>query len=74
MKDKLSQKSRVERLRDIINLATASEKVTAFDLAVRFNVSPNVIYKDVKELRDSELIPSTWQLEKKSRLSAVEMI
>ena len=74
MQEKLAQPSRVERLRAIIEMAREKREVTAFDLAVQFNVSPNVIYRDIKELRDAKQVPSDWQLVKKARLSAMELL
>lgn len=74
MESKLAQLSRVERLRAIVAAAKAKERVTAFDLAVRYNVSPNVIYRDIKELREAEMLPKKWGLEKKARPKATEML
>lgn len=74
MVSKLAQLSRVERLRAIMEMARNKEQATAFDLAVRFGVSPNVIYRDIKELREANVLPKDWELAKRPRLSAVEML
>ncbi len=74
MVTKLAQLSRVERLRAIRDLARDGEQVTAFDLAVRFGVSPNVIYRDIKELREADVLPKGWELAKRPKLRAVEML
>ena len=66
--------SRVERLRAIVELAEKKESVTAFGLAIRFGVSLNVIYKDFRDLRETDAIPADFELAKKKRRSAVEML
>ena len=63
----LSQKSRVERLREIVAMVKKGEKFSAFDLAVRYCVSINVVYRDMKALRDEKLIPETFEFAPKKR-------
>jgi len=63
----LSQKSRVERLREIVGAIKKDEKFSAFDLAVRYNVSINVIYRDFKALRGEKLIPKGFEFSRKER-------
>lgn len=68
MKSKLlDKKSRVERLRDIVKKVENKEKFSAFDLAVAFDISINVIYRDVKTLKDEKLIPKSFKFAKKER-------
>ncbi len=68
MKSKLlDKKSRIERLRDIVKKVEGKEKFSAFDLAVAFNISINVIYRDVKTLKDERLIPKGFKFAKKER-------
>lgn len=63
--DLLERKSRVERLREIVAAVKRGEKFSAFFLAVKYNVSINVVYRDIKTLRNEKLIPKTWQFERK---------
>ncbi len=65
--DLLKRKSRVERLREITQRVRDGKKCTAFDLAVEYDVSINVIYRDVKTLKDEGYIPSDWSFDRKSR-------
>lgn len=58
----LERKSRVERLREIVAAVKRGEKFSAFALAVMYDVSINVIYRDIKALRDEKLIPKDWKL------------
>jgi len=64
----LSQKSRVERLREIVDMVSRGKKFSAFDLAVMYNVSVNVIYRDIKELRNAGYIPSDSTFARKERV------
>ena len=41
------------------------QKYSAFDLAVQFDISLNVIYRDVSALREEGYIPKDWQFEKR---------
>ena len=61
----LEGKSRKERLREIVAAIKRGEKFSAFDLAVKYNVSINVVYRDIKALRDEKLIPDTWEFARK---------
>jgi len=63
----LSQKSRVERLREIVAAIERGEKFSAFDLAMYYMVSINVVYRDVKALRDEKLIPKDFTFAPKKR-------
>ena len=67
MKSILDEKSRIERLREVVDAVKNDEKFSAFDLAVRYNVSINVIYRDVKTLRDEGLIPKDFEFTRKVR-------
>ena len=69
MKSKLlEQISRPERLREIVRMVQNKEKFSAFELAVRFDISINVIYRDIKTLRDEKLIPKGFKFARKVRL------
>ena len=61
----LDKMSRVERLREIVARVNRGERFTAFDLAVWYDVSLNVAYRDVKALKDEGYIPSDWCFAKK---------
>ncbi len=61
----LEKLSRQERLRRIIEDVKNGKIFSAFDLAVRFDVSLNVIYRDVSALREGEYIPKEWKFEKR---------
>ena len=61
----LDQLSRVERLREIVNAVKRGERFSAFGLAVKYDVSINVIYRDIKALRDEKLIPEDFVFTKK---------
>ena len=63
----LDQKSRVERLREIVDMVARKEQFSAFDLAVRHLVSINVIYRDIKTLKDEGLIPKDFEFARKER-------
>ena len=63
----LEKQSRVERLREIVERIKKDEKFSAFDLAVIFDISINVAYRDIKTLKDEEYIPDDWQFARKER-------
>lgn len=63
----LDQMSRVERLREIVVAVKKGKKFSAFDLAVKYNVSINVVYRDIKTLRDERLIPEDFEFARKVR-------
>ena len=63
----LDEKSRVERLREIVHAVGKGEKFSAFDLAVRYCISINVVYRDIKTLRDERLIPEDFEFAPKKR-------
>ena len=65
----LDQLSRVERLREVVSMVKKGEKFSAFDLAIRYNISINVVYRDVKTLRDEDLIPKDFAFAPKRRYS-----
>jgi len=67
MKSILDEKSRVERLREIVAMVARGEKFSAFDLAVRYLVSVNVVYRDIATLRDEKLIPEDFEFARKER-------
>ena len=63
----LDAKSRVERLREVVDAVKKGKKFSAFDLAVRYNISINVVYRDIKTLRDEKLIPDDFEIKRKER-------
>jgi len=63
----LDEKSRVERLREIVGMIKKGERFSAFDLAVRYNISINVCYRDVKTLKDEKLISDDFEFARKER-------
>jgi predicted DNA-binding transcriptional regulator YafY len=63
----LDKTSRVERLRDIKKRIDRKEKFTAFDIAVWYDVSINVAYRDIKTLKDGGYIPSDWTFAPKAK-------
>ena len=63
----LDQLSRVERLREIVDMVKKGEKFSAFSLAVHYNVSINVIYRDLKTLKSEKLIPKDFEFARKVR-------
>lgn len=65
--DLLNRKSRVERLREIKEGIIAGEQYSAFDLAVKYDISINVVYRDIKTLKDEGYIDITWQFARKER-------
>ena len=63
----LTQKSRVERLREIVAAVKKGEKFSAFDLAAKYFISINVVYRDVRLLREEGLIPRDFAFAPKKR-------
>ena len=61
----LEQKSRVERLREIVERVKKGKKFSAFDLAVQYDISINVVYRDIKTLREEKLIPEDFVFARK---------
>ena len=61
----LDKLSRQERLKKVIQDVKDGKKFSAFDLAVEYNVSLNVIYRDISALRDGGYIPIDWNFEKR---------
>ena len=61
----LEQKSRVERLREIVKMVKDGKKFSAFDLAVKYDISINVVYRDIKTLRTEKLIPKGFVFARK---------
>ena len=61
----LDKLSRQERLKKIIQDVKDGKKFSAFELAVEYNVSLNVIYRDISALRDAKYIPVDWNFEKR---------
>lgn len=57
----LDRLSRQERLKQVIKDVKDGKDFSAFDLAVRFDVSLNVIYRDISALRDEGYIPVSWK-------------
>lgn len=57
----LDKISRQERLKEIIQGVKEKKGFSAFDLAVRFDVSLNVIYRDISALREEGYIPKDWK-------------
>lgn len=72
MSNLLDRKARVERLREIVAAIKRGEQFSAFDLAVRYFVSINVVYRDIKTLRDEGLIPADWNFTRKEPLGCIE--
>ena len=63
----LDRKGRTERLREIVKRVKDGEKFSAFDLAVRYNISINVVYRDIKTLREENLVPKDFTFAPKRR-------
>ena len=61
----LDKLSRVERLRDIVARIGRREGFSAFDIAVWYDVSLNVAYRDIKALKDEGYIPQDWAFRRK---------
>ena len=64
----LERKSRVERLREIVKRVQDNKAFSAFDLAVEYDISINVVYRDIKTLREERLIPVDFVLARKGRV------
>ena len=64
----LERKSRVERLREIVKMVEDGKRFSAFDLAVSFDVSLNVVYRDIKALRDESLLPTSFAFTHKGEI------
>lgn len=58
----LERKARVERLREIVARVKEGKGFSAFDLAVEYDVSINVVYRDIKALRAEKLLPENFVL------------
>jgi len=63
----LDKMSRVERLRDIVARVKRGEEFSAFDIAVWYDVSINVAYRDIKALKDERYIPKDWTFKRKQQ-------
>jgi len=68
----LDRMGRSERLRDIVKRVKGGEAFSAFRLAVEYDVSINVVYRDIKALRDEGLVPRDFKLAKRSSERRVE--
>ena len=64
----LDKVSRTERLREIVAKVQSKVPFSAFDLAVEYGVSINVVYRDIKALREGGYIPEGWIFSKKVRV------
>jgi DeoR/GlpR family transcriptional regulator of sugar metabolism len=64
----LDKKSRVERLREIVEAVKQGERFSAFDLAVKYDISINVVYRDVRALLDEGLIPESFEFARKGEV------
>lgn len=65
--DILTRKSRVERLREIVTEIKKGTAFSAFDLAVKYDISINVVYRDIKMLKDNGYISAEWEFARKER-------
>jgi len=63
----LEKQSRVERLRSIVERVKKGESLSAFDIAVIYDVSINIAYRDIKALKEEGYIPKDWQFAHKER-------
>ena len=70
----LDKLSRQERLKQVIQDVKEGKHFSAFDLAVQYDVSLNVIYRDISALRDGKYIPEDWTFEKRVPLITEELI
>lgn len=62
----LDKTSRSERLRElVVRIVRKGERPSAFDLAVQYNRSVNVIYRDIKLLRAIGAIPKDFALSRR---------
>jgi len=65
--DLLKRKSRVERLREVAKKVKEGEAFSAFDLAVEYSISVNVVYRDIKALKEGGYIPEEFTFARKER-------
>ncbi len=65
--DILERKSRVERLRELKERIQKGEQFSAFDLAVEYSISVNVVYRDIKTLKTNGYIKDEWEFARKER-------
>lgn len=65
--DMLQRKSRVERLRELSKRINDGSKFSAFDIAVEYSISPNVVYRDIKTLKELGYIKEDWEFTRKER-------
>lgn len=63
----LDTKSRVERLREVVDFVKRKVEFSAFDLAVKYDISINVVYRDIAALKKEKLIPEGFEFAKKER-------
>ncbi len=64
----LDRKGRTERLREVVKRVQDGKTFSAFGLAVEYDVSINVVYRDIKALREEGLIPRDFVLARKGRV------
>jgi len=64
-KSVLDRKGRTERLREIVERVKDGKTFSAFELAVVYDVSINVVYRDIKTLRVEGLIPADFVFARK---------
>ena len=64
----LDRKGRTERLREIVKRVQDGKRFSAFDLAVEYDISINVVYRDIKTLRDEGLIPKDFMFARKGAI------
>jgi len=63
----LEKQSRPERLREIVGAIKMGKTFSAFDLAVIYDVSINVVYRDIAALKAEGYIPADWEFSRKER-------
>lgn len=63
----LERKARVERLREIVKRFQDGKAFSAFDLAVAYSISINVVYRDIRALKAEGLLPKDFVLARKVR-------
>lgn len=51
----------------MVSRISRGECLSAFQLAVMYDVSINVVYRDIKTLRDEGLIPAGWVFSRRVR-------
>ena len=59
--------SRPERARSVAERIKKGESLSAFDLAVIYDTSINVVYRDIKRLKEDGDIPKDWQFARRER-------